>query len=123
MLSGAYGYSYSPGHLRTCDFADGLAHWTADQEDMLVGRIDRTQHKLSAVLGEGARVIPDRSCVFVDGRTSGSRVDDGKVRINLHHVRFRATSPSFTVTFTDADAEPGAQTALSYVMLKPYFDG
>ena len=26
------------------------------------------------------------------------------------------------VTFTDAEAEPGTETALNYIMLKPYFE-
>jgi hypothetical protein len=35
LLSKAYGYMYSPGHLRNCDFVDGLEHWTADPPDAL----------------------------------------------------------------------------------------
>ena len=60
--------------------------------------------------------------VFVDRRNSGRKKNDGKVRVNLNHIRFRATAPSFTVTFTDAKAAPGTEIALNYVMLKPYFE-
>ena len=188
MLSKAYGYVYSPGHLRNCDFVDGLTHWaadppdtlradrfagygkgsqrrwgapggtgdtfcvfargagrastltqtarglspgkvytlqfvTADYKDMVAGKIAPRQLGLDAVLGPGAEIIPERSYVFVDRRNYGRKKNDGKVRVNLNHVRFRATAPSFTVTFTDAKATPGTEIALNYVMLKPYFGG
>jgi len=187
MLSKAYGYRYSPGHLTNCDFVDGLKGWTADPadairaasfagygsgsqarwgagggagdtfcvfkrgaggastltqtatgltpgkvytlqfvtadyKDMVARKVAPKEHRLSAVLGAGAELIPEKSYVFVDRRTSGKKADDGKVRINLHHLRFRATAPSFKVTFTDAEAEPGTETALNYIMLKPYFE-
>jgi hypothetical protein len=187
MLSKAYGYRYSPGHLSNCDFVDGLNGWTADSadalradrfsgygrgsqgrwgapggtgdtfcvfkrgagqpgtlsqtatgltpgqvytlqfvtadyKDMVARKVDPKQHPLSAVLGEGAQLLPEQSYVFVDRRNSGNKADDGLVRINLHHIRFRATAPSFTVTFTDAAAAPGTETALNYIMLKPYFE-
>lgn len=187
MLSKAYGYRYSPGHLSNCDFVDGLKGWTAepadalrtdsfagygrgsqgrwgagggtgdtfclfkrgaerpgtltqtatgltpgkvytlqfvtaDYKDMVARKVLPRQHRLKAVLGAGAQIIPEKSYVFVDERNSGSKKDDGLVRINLHHVRFRATAPSFTVTFTDAEAAPGTETALNYIMLKPYFE-
>jgi len=186
LLSKAYDYNYAPGHLKNCDFIDGLKHWTpaptdllrsdtfadygknsqrrwgaskgtgdsfcvftrgegnpstltqtatglmpgqiytlqfitADYKDMLTGKFDPKQHDLEAVLGEGAEVIPEKSYVFVDKRNSGRKKDDGKVRVNLHHIRFKATAPSFTVTFTDAKAATGTEIALNYVMLKPYF--
>ena len=187
MLSKSRGYVYSPGHLKNCDFIDGLEHWaadppdalradrfagygknsqrrwgapggtgdtfcvftrgegrpntlaqtatgltpgktytlqfvTADHKDMAAGRIDPKQLGLKAVLGAGAEVIPEKSYVFVDRRNSGRKKDDGLVRVNLHHLRFRAIAPSFTVTFTDAEAEPGTEIALNYIMLKPYFE-
>jgi len=106
----------TPGKVYTLQFV------TADYKDMVARKVDPKQHHLSAILGAGAEVIPDRSYVFVDRRESGKKADDGLVRINLHHLRFRATASSFTVTFTDADAEPGTETALNYVMLKPYFE-
>ena len=187
MLSKTYGYTYSPGHLKNCDFINGLEHWaadppdairpdsfagygkgsqrrwgasggtgdtfcvftrsegrpnaltqtatgltpgkiytlqfvTADYNDMVAGIIDPKQLGLNAVLDAGAEVIPEQSYVYVDRRTGGRKKDDGLVRINLHHVRFRAVAPSVTVTFTDAEAEPGTEIALNYIMLKPYFE-
>lgn len=187
MLSKAYGYRYSPGHLSNCDFADGLKGWTADPadairaesfagygrgsqarwgaegktgdtfcvfkrgaggpgtltqtatgltpgkvytlqfvtadyQDMVAHKVDPKQHRFGAVLGAGAQLIPEKSYVFVDRRNSGDKANDGLVRINLHHLRFRAIAPSFKVTFTDAEAEPGTETALNYIMLKPYFE-
>ncbi|MHB8995489.1 MAG: carbohydrate binding domain-containing protein [Armatimonadota bacterium] len=95
---------------------------TADYKDMVAHKVDPKQHRLSAVLGAGAEVIPEKSYVFVDERTSGKKADDGLARINLHHIRFRATAPSFKVTFTDAEADPGTETAFNYIMLKPYFE-
>ncbi|HJN18788.1 MAG TPA: hypothetical protein QGH10_25010, partial [Armatimonadota bacterium] len=187
MLSKTYDYTYSPGHLRNCDFADGLEQWaanppdalradsfagygkgsqrrwgaaggtgdtfcvftrgeerpntltqtatgltpgttytlqfvTADYNDMVAGTIDPKQLGLNAVFDAGAEVIPEESYIYVDRRTGGRKQDDGLVRINLHHVRFRAVAPSVTVTFTDAEAEPGTEIALNYIMLKPYFE-
>lgn len=187
MLSKAYGYTYSPGHLKNCDFIDGLEHWaadppdalradsfagygkgsqrrwgapggtgdtfcvftrgegqpgtltqaatglspgkvytlqfvTADYRDMVAGRIDPKRLGLNAVLDAGAEAIAEKSYVYVDSRDSGRKKDDGLVRINLHHIRFRAIAPSVTVTFTDAEAEPGTGIALNYIMLKPYFE-
>ena len=187
MLSKIYGYRYSPGHLRNCDFVDGLTHWTADPaealradsfagygkrsqhrwgapggtgdtfcvftrgeerantltqtatdlspgkvytlqfvtadyQDMVAGKFAPRQLGLEAVLGPGAEVFPEKSYVFVDRRNSGRKKNDGKVRVNLNHIRFRATAPSITVTFTDAKAAPGTEIALNYVMLKPYFE-
>lgn len=106
----------TPGKVYTLQFV------TADYKDMVARKVDPKQHRLSAVLGAGAEAIPDKSYVFVDRRSSDKKSDDGLVRINLHHLRFRATASSFTVTFTDAEAEPGTETALNYVMLKPYFE-
>ncbi len=170
MLSENYGYTYSPGHLKNCDFIDGLEHWvadppdalradsfsgygkgsqrrwgasggtgdtfcvftrgegranqfvTADYNDMVAGRVDPRQFGLDAVLDAGAEVMPEKSYVYVDSRTSGRKKDDGLARVNLHHIRFRAVAPSITVTFTDAEAEPGSEIALNYIMLKPYFE-
>ncbi len=187
MLSKTYGYTYSPGHLKNCDFVDGLEHWaadpvdglragsfagygkssqgrwgaaggtgdtfcvftrgegrpstlsqaatgltpgkvytlqfvTADYKDMVAGKVDPRQHGLKAVLDAGAEVIADQSYVYVDSRNSGRKENDGLVRINLHHIRFRAAAESVAITFTDADAEPGTETALNYIMLKPYFE-
>lgn len=106
----------TPGKVYTLQFV------TADYKDMVARKVAPKQHRLRAVLGGGAVVIPEKSYVYVDSRTSGEKANDGLVRINLHHVRFRATAPSFQVTFTDAEAEPGTETALNYVMLKPYFE-
>ena len=106
----------TPGKVYTLQFV------TADYQDMVARKVDPKQHRLAAVLGAGAELIPEKSYVFVDRRNSGNKANDGLVRVNLHHVRFRATAPSFTVTFTDAAAEPGTETALNYIMLKPYFE-
>jgi len=73
------------------------------------------------VLGAGAEVIPEKSYVFVDRRNDGRKKNDGKVRVNLHHIRFRALAPSVTVSFSNGAAAPGTEIALNYIMLKPYF--
>lgn len=106
----------TPGKVYTLQFV------TADYRDMVAKKVAPKQHRLNAVLGAGAEPIPEQSYVFVDRRASGAKANDGWVRINLHHLRFRATAPSFKVTFTDAEAEPGTETALNYVMLKPYYE-
>lgn len=95
---------------------------TADYQDMVARKVEPKQHPLRALLGAGAQLIPEQSYVFVDRRAAGAGAEAGWVRVNLHHLRFRATASSFTVTFTDAEAKPGTETALNYVMLKPYFE-
>ncbi len=91
---------------------------------MVAGAIAPKQFGLNAVLDAGAEVIPEKSYVYVNRRNSGRKKDDGLARVNLHHIRFRAAAPSVTVTvtFTDAEAEPGTEIALNYIMLKPYFE-
>ena len=106
----------TPGKVYTLQFV------TADYKDMVAHKVAPKQHRLSAVLGAGAQLIPEQSYVYVDRRASGNKANDGLVRINLHHIRFRATASSLKITFTDAEAEPGTETALNYVMLKPYFE-
>jgi hypothetical protein len=106
----------TPGKVYTLQFI------TADYKDMVAHKVEPKQNRLSAVLGAGAQLLPEKSYVFVDRRTSGEKGNDGLVRINLHHLCFRATAPSLKITFTDAEAEPGTETALNYVMLKPYFE-
>lgn len=105
----------TPGQVYTLQFV------TADHKDMVTGRFDPKLLGLEAVLGTGAELIPDKSYVFIDKRNSGKKKNDGKARVNLHHIRFRATAPSFTVTFIDAKAALGTEIALNYIMLKPYF--
>ena len=106
----------TPGRVYTLQFV------TADYEDILTGAFDPKELGLNAVLDAGAEVFPEQSYVFVDRRNTGRKKDDGLARVNLHHIRFRAVAPSVTVTFTDAEAEPGTQIALNYIMLKPYFE-
>jgi len=91
---------------------------------VVAGAIAPKQFGLNAVLDAGAEVIPEKSYVYVNRRNSGRKKDDGLARVNLHHIRFRAAAPSVTVTvtFTDAEAEPGTEIALNYIMLKPYFE-
>ncbi len=105
-----------PGKVYTLQFV------TADYQDMLNKRFNPRQHGITATLGAGAEVIPEQSYVFVDSRNSGRKKDDGQARVNLHHIRFRATAESFTVTFSDADATPGEELALNYIMMKPYYE-
>jgi len=67
MLSKTYGYVYSPGHLRNCDFVDGLEHWTADTADGLradsfAGYGKGSQRRWGAPGGTG-----DTFCVFTRG--------------------------------------------------------
>jgi len=104
-----------PGAIYTLQFI------TADYQDMQQKRFQPRQHGLAATLGEGAELLPEQSYVFVDRRNSARKKDDGMARINLHHLRFRATGDTVTVAFSDAGAAPGEELALNYIMLKPYF--
>ena len=106
----------TPGKVYTLQFV------TADYQDMLTKRFNPRRHGIVATLGAGAELIPEKSYVFVDKRNGGRKKDDGLARINLHHIRFRATADSFTVTFSDVDAAPGEELALNYIMMKPYFE-
>ncbi len=105
----------TPGKVYTLQFI------TADYQDMIARKAAPKQHRLSAVLGTGAELIKDKSYVFVDRRAS-KQAKPETVRVNLHHLRFRATGAACQVTFTDAEAEVGTETALNYVMLKPYYE-
>ena len=106
----------TPGKVYTLQFV------TADYKDMVARKVAPKKHRLRAILGDGAELIPEKAYVFVDQRNSGKKANDGWARINLHHVRFRATAPSVKITFTDDEAEPGTETALNYIMLKPYYE-
>ncbi|MGI5924188.1 MAG: hypothetical protein ACOX9E_09610 [Lentisphaeria bacterium] len=104
-----------PGSIYTLQFV------TADYQDMQQKRFQPRRHGLTAQLGDGAELLPEQSYVFVDRRNSARKKDDGHARINLHHLRFRAIAESVAVSFSDADAAPGEELALNYIMLKPYF--
>ncbi len=105
----------TPGQTYTLQFV------TADYRDMVARHAEPKKHPLTAILGEGADLFADESYVFVDQRMAGSKANDNNARINLHHLRFRATASSVTITFTDEQAAAGTETALNYVMLKPYY--
>ena len=75
--------------------------------DMVARKVAPKKHRLRAILGDGAELIPEKAYVFVDQPNSGKKANDGWARINLHHVRFRATAPSVKITFTDDEAGAG----------------
>lgn len=105
-----------PGEVYTLQFV------TADYQDMLQKRFNPREHGLAVTLEGGAEVMREHSYTFVDRRNSGRKQGDGLARVNLHHVRFRATGTECTVQFSDAPAAVGSELALNYIMLKPYFD-
>lgn len=101
-----------PGRIYTLQFV------SADYDDVVNGKIAPKKIGVSAKLGEGVQVIPEKSFVFID--TVGE--DKKAARINLNHIRFKATAANTTVTFSDENAKPGEKTIFNYVMIKPYFE-
>ncbi|MCC7493212.1 MAG: hypothetical protein IT204_12720 [Fimbriimonadaceae bacterium] len=105
----------TPGQVYTLQFV------TVDHPDLVARRVAPQEHRLRAEFGPGAELLPAQSYVHVDRRTTGAEAAAGWARVNLHHLRFRATAATCQITFTDATAAPGTATALNYVMLKPYY--
>lgn len=105
-----------PGKIYTLQFA------SADLDDFYSGAFNPKEVPLKVALDEGAEVFPDKSYVFVDNRNTGYLLNNGQVRANLTHVRFRALAPSVKITFSDETAKPGTRSMFNYVMMKPYFE-
>ena len=45
------------------------------------------------------------------------------VRINLHHIVFKATSPEAVVSIDDSAAAPGEELGVNAVSLNPFYNG
>ena len=105
-----------PGRTYTLQFI------AVDYDDQVAHKYNPYKLPLKATLSEGAKIIPEKSYVFVDKRNT-ERIKKAKgARINFHHVRFVAAAETVTVTFSDEAAKPGKRYGFNYVMMKPYYD-
>ena len=105
-----------PGRTYTLQFI------SVDYDDVLAGNYNPYELPLKATLGEGAKVIPGKSYVYVDDRPRERAKKVKSARINLNHIRFVAQAETVKVTFSDEPAKPGKRYGFNYVMMKPYYD-
>jgi hypothetical protein len=109
-------------HGLTAGKAYCLQFVTADRKDVLGKKYNPRRYGLDAEL-DGAEILPDKSFVHVDQRSTGRyEHNDNVAKINLHRVIFRAKAPTLRLTFTDAAASPGEELLLNFVQLKPYLE-
>jgi hypothetical protein len=96
---------------------------TADRKDVIGKVYNPRQYGLNAELA-GAEILADKSWVHVDTRqgVGGEREQTNLGQVNLHHLVFRAKSPTQVVTFTDEKANPGEDLIVNYVQLTPYLE-
>ena len=105
-----------PGRTYTLQFI------TVDYDDQIAHKYNPYELPLKATLSDGAKIIPEKSYVFVDNRKT-ERIKNAKgARVNLNHIRFVAQADTVTVTFSDEKAAPGKRYGFNYVMMKPYYD-
>jgi hypothetical protein len=95
---------------------------TADRRDLLGKTYNPRRYGIGVEL-EGAERVEAKSFVHVDRRKGGRYAhNDNVAKVNLHRIVFRAASPSLSMAFNDAAAEPGEELMLNYVQLKPYLE-
>ncbi len=93
---------------------------TADRQDVLAKKFNPRRYGLDVEL-DGAEILPEKSFVHVDRRSSKHGKKDEHVgKINLHRIIFRAQASDVKLTFSDAAAQPGDELLLNFVQLKPY---
>ena len=105
-----------PGRTYTLQFC------SIDYDDQVAQKHNPYKLPLEATLGEGARIIPEKSYVYVDNRLNERRKKAPSARINLTHIRFVAEAENVSLTFSDEKAKPGKRYGFNYVMMKPYYD-
>jgi len=95
---------------------------TADRRDVLDHVGQPRRHGIAVDL-DGGKILPEKSFVHIDRRSGGRYAHNNNVaKINLHHIVFRAQSPSLTVSFNDAAAHAGEELLVNFVQLKPYLE-
>ncbi len=105
-----------PGRTYTLQFI------SVDYDDQKTGKFNPYELPLKATLGKGAKLIPEKCYVYVDGLSQERAKSKDYARINLNHIRFVAEADTIMVTFSDKAAKPGKQYGFNYVMMKPYYD-
>ncbi|MDY0166705.1 MAG: hypothetical protein RBS80_09195 [Thermoguttaceae bacterium] len=95
---------------------------TADYNDVVQQKHNPRRYGIDMELA-GAEMLPERSFVHVDRRSTHRRRDAGHLgKINLHGVIFRARSAVQQVVFSDEKATPGEELMINFVQLKPYLE-
>ncbi|HCA47386.1 MAG TPA: hypothetical protein DEP45_08485, partial [Armatimonadetes bacterium] len=117
MLSKDFGYVYSPGHLKNCDFVDGLEQWAADPADADAIRADGfagygsgSQRRWGAPGGTG-----DTFCVFTRGVGDASTLTQtatGLTPGRIYTLQFVTADYADIVTGAFDPKELGMEVAL-----------
>jgi hypothetical protein len=95
---------------------------TADRNDV-IGKKSKPRRIGINVGVDGAKVIPGKSFVYMDTRSSKhGKKDENVGKINLHRIIFYAKMPDVKLTFNDVAASPGDELLLNFVQLKPYLE-
>lgn len=96
---------------------------TADRKNVIGKLYSPREYGIDAELA-GAEILPDKSYVHVDTRkgVGGESEQTNIGQVNLHHIVFRAKSPTQVITFNDAKANPGEELIVNYVQLTPYLE-
>ncbi|OQA88292.1 MAG: hypothetical protein BWY31_00454 [Lentisphaerae bacterium ADurb.Bin242] len=95
-----------------------LTFFTADANDMKNHVVAPRRHKMEYELGDVE--ILRRVCA-VDYRKARDEKDTF-ARINAYRIIFRAEKEEAGLVFRNKTAEPGAELALNYVSVMPYFE-
>ena len=107
-----------------CGLVPGRAYClqaaTFDAKDVHAVRVAPRKIPLTVTLS-AAQILPDLTWVHVDNRTKLSSKHLG-ARINLHHIVFRASSPTARVVIDDALAAPGEELGVNAVSVNPYYE-
>ncbi len=95
---------------------------TADLNDIIGKKYNPRRYGIDVDL-EGVEKLADKSFVHIDRRKGGRyEHNDNVAKINLHHIIFRAASPTQDISFTDTKANPGEKLVINYIQLKPYLE-
>jgi hypothetical protein len=93
-----------------------LKYVTSDRKDLALPRRLKQDFGIECRLSAG-EIIPAKCHVLRDFPGSAELA-----KVNHTFIIFRATSPETDVTFTNAQAEDGAEPLINFIQIKPYYD-
>jgi len=93
---------------------------TFDADDAKTHRFAPRKIALAAELGNGAKILPERSWRYVDRQSDSRPGKTSHARINLNYIMFEAKAPEIELSFTDAAAKPGERLGLNWINLVKY---
>jgi hypothetical protein len=92
-----------------------------DADDAKARRFAPRKIALTAELGNGAEIIPEKSWVYIDRRAVAlNNKANTEARVNLNYTVFKANAPEIELSFTDAAAKPGERLGLNWIFLAKY---